>query len=284
MTHDTKKFSLHLASSINNTWTSFNKTSFIPEENPNELPIGDRIKYFNFIWFHYKFNEKAKLSFANYYASFLSPGTKSTYYTLGTSGLHFDYKSDFLHAQANAYYQYGKSSTGSNVSAFMTTLKADFKFNSFTFGINGDYLSGDDQNNESYNAFNILYGARWPVYGWMNYYVLTGDTKNGGLVDLYPGIKYSIQKKHHLLAQFHFFSLATKTFDVPELNKNLGNELDFSYVYKYDKDISLGLYFSYYFATETSEYLKGIESGKSTSPYWVNLMLTFKPTLFSSEK
>jgi hypothetical protein len=55
-------------------------------------------------------------------------------------------------------------------------------------------------------------------------------------------------------------------------------------VYKYDKDISLGLYFSYYFATETSEYLKGIESGKSTSPYWVNLMLTFKPTLFKTEK
>lgn len=279
-----KKLKIHLGSSINNTWISFNKDNFNPTENSNEIPLGFRIKYFNFLWFNYQFSDKFKISFANYYASFLGPDTKSTYYTLGTSGLHFDYQSDFLAAQANLYYQYGKTPSGIDASAFMATLKAQLNFKPFTFSLNGDYLSGDETTKDSYNAFNILYGARWPVYGWMNYYVLPGDTKNGGLVDLYPGIKYVVQKKHYFLAQFHFFSLSTITFETPELDKNLGNELDFSYVFKYDKDLSLGLYFSYYFATETSEYIKGIEYNKSSSPYWLNLMITFKPSLFSSYK
>lgn len=281
--HQTKNFAMHLGSSINNTWISFNKENFNPGENPNETPIGFRIKYFNFLWLNYKFNERLKLSFANYYASFLAAETKSIYYTLGTSGLHLNYKSDNLSAKANLYYQYGKSPAGKNTSAYMATLQANLKFNSFTFGLNGDYLSGDDINNENFGAFNILYGARWPVYGWMNYYVLPGDTKNGGLVDLYPGVKYSINKKHILFAQFHFLSLATKTFDAPDLSKSLGNELDFSYSFKYDKNLSLGFYFSYYFATETAEYVKGVDFGASTSPYWFNLMLTFKPTLYTTK-
>jgi hypothetical protein len=52
------------------------------------------------------------------------------------------------------------------------------------------------------------------------------------------------------------------------------------YTYKFDKSFNIQTRFSYYFATETTKFVKGITKGTSTSPFWVNVMLTYTPKLF----
>jgi len=279
------KIKFHLGSSINNTWLSFNKTNFDPEGNPFEEPLGFRIKYFNFLWLKFQVSKSFTMSLANYYASYLKAETKSTIYTLGTSGIYANYTGKALKAELNAFYQYGKNASGKSVSAYMLTLSGVYQLNKFHFGLGIDYLSGN-KDSEKYEAFNVMYGAQHKFHGWMNYYLIPAHTKHSGLVDLYPSIKFNISKKHSLFATYHIMSLATENYEIPVggdysyLNKNLGGELNFNYTYKFNKSFNIQAFFGYYFTTETTEFFKGIDKGTSTSPYWASVMLTFKPSLF----
>lgn len=285
---DKEDFHFHVGSSINNTWVLFNKNNFVPEGNSYEEPLGYRIKYFNFLWLKFHVSKSLTLSLGNYYASYLKPETKSTLYTLGTSGIYAQYTGQSLSAEFNAYYQYGKNAPGQSVSAYMLTLSGTYQLKKFNFGLGLDYLSGN-KDSEKYEAFDLLYGARHKYNGWMNYYLIPANTKHSGLVDIYPSIKYKISEKHSLFASYHIMSLANDEYELPMggdysyLNKNLGGELNLNYTFKFNKTFNIQAFFSYYFATETSEFMKGISKGTSTSPYWASVMLTFKPQLFESE-
>lgn len=279
---DKEKFQFHLGSSINNTWIGFNKTNFDPEGNSFEEPLGYRIKYFNFLWMKFKISDHFSLSFAEYFANYLAEGTKSTLYSLSTTALHADYHSKKLRILANVFYQYGSKYSSGGENSYMATISGNYKINAVALGLGLDYMSGAENNTGS---FDLMYGARFKYNGWMNYYVIPGSTKNGGLIDLSPSINWSITKKHSVYAAFHQFWLDKAVYEnivtsYSNLNKNLGNEIDFKYTYKFNKSFNIQAYFGYYFATETTEYMKGIEAGKSTSPYWASVMLTFKPSLF----
>lgn len=284
---DKKDFHFHAGSSINNTWISFNKTNLSPEGNSYEEPLGFRIKYFNFLWLKFHVSKSLTLSLGNYYASYLKAETKSTLYTLGTSGLYANYTSKSFNGELNAYYQYGKNAIGKTVSAYMLTLSGVFQVKDFNFGLGMDYLSGNTDS-DNYGAFDLMYGARHKYNGWMNYYLIPAHTKHSGLMDIYPSVKFNINKKHSVFAAYHMMSLATEDYEIPlggdysYLNKNLGGELDFNYTYKFNKAFNIQAFFGYYFATETTEFVKGIQKGKSTSPYWASVMLTFKPSLFKN--
>jgi len=282
---DKDDFQFHLGSSINNTYTSFNQNNFSADNNVYEEPLGFRIKYFNFAWAKFQASKTFDLSVSAYLASYLKGDTKSTYYSLATTGLHAHYHGEKLKVLANLFYQFGRNPYGQNVSAYMFTFSPNYTIGKWNVGFGLDYLSGN-RDNENYNAFDIMYGARFPYNGWMNYYLLTSNTKNSGLIDIYLNIKWNITNKHSVMAFYHIFKLEHDNYDIPVggdysyLNRNLGSELDINYTYKYDKNFDIQMYFSYYFATETTEYIKGIPRGTSTSPYWVNLMLTYKPELF----
>ncbi len=131
-----------------------------------------------------------------------------------------------------------------------------------------------------------MYGAVFKYYGWMNYFTyMKASTKNGGLTDIYPNIKFMINKKHAIDACYHFFSLANSVALGSDIidDKNLGSELDLRYTYKIMPELNLQAGFSCYFVTESLEKIKGVGVGDSSSPYWAWVMLTFKPTLFTSK-
>lgn len=282
---DKDDFQFHLGSSINNTWASFNKTSFNPN-SPYEEPLGYRIKYFNFLWMKFHASKKFSISLSEYVANYLAPNTSSTLYTLATTAVHFDYHTEKTKILANVFYQYGSKSSSTKESSYMLTISGKHKINTIELGAGLDYMSGDGKNT---SAFDIMYGARHKYNGWMNYYVISQSTKDGGLIDLNANIKWSINKHHSLYASFHQFWLEFPSYDYmlggdySYLNKNLGAELDLNYTYKYNKSFNIQAFFGYYFATETTEFVKGIARGKSTSPYWASVMLTFKPQLFKHE-
>ncbi len=292
---DKSDFHFHLGSSINNTHPSFNQNSYDIEDNPYEEPLGYRIRYLNFIWLKFHVSEALTISLADYLTSYLAKNTKSTFYMLSTSGLHFNYKTKRIKVLANAFYQYGKNAKGNDHNAYMFTISTHFHVSKFDFGVGFDYLSGD-KDEKGYQAFDMLYGACHKYQGWMNYYLLPKDTDDAGLMDLYPNITWTINKKHSLYAAYHFFWLAQDHHDyldcgdelpypIPEcgdsnINRNLGGELNMSYTYKYDKNFNATFFFGYYNATVTTEHIKDIEKGKSTTPIWASLMLTYKPILF----
>jgi len=287
---DKDDFHFHFGSSINNTYTSFNKNSFVTTDNPFEMPYGYRIKYFNFIWLNFQINKSLQLSFSNYLSSYLAENTNSTIYSMMTHGLYFEYKNDDFSGKAEVYYQYGKNGKGSDVSAYMFAVFANYKTGKFKWGAGLDYYGGDQSDNDKYNAFDIMYGGRHKFNGWLNFYNLPSNTNNKGLIDVWPNITYTINKKHQVFAKYHFFSLEQESYTIladginsNNPGKNIGGELDFNYTYKFDKSFKIEMFFSYYFATETTELIKGVESGSSTSPYWLSLMLTYKPDIFSSK-
>ncbi len=283
---DKDDFRFHFGSSINNTSVSFNR---IPN-NIFDSPFGYRIKYFNFVWLHFQINNSLSLSVNNYLSSYIKEETISTIYSMGTSGLYAEYKSDHLLAKGEVYYQYGRNGFGKEISAYMGSVSGKYNLGKIKIGAGFDYLSGNNSNNTSYNAFDLMYGGRFKFNGWMNYYNLASSTQDNGLVDIYPNISWAIHKKHQIYAVYHFFSLAQDNFVIPDgdgdysyLNKNIGGELDISYTYKFDKSFSIQAFFGYYFATETTEFIKGVGKGQSTSPYWFSVMLAFKPELFSTK-
>jgi len=288
---DKDDFQFHLGSSFNNTFTSFKPEDFVMENNPYEEPYQYRIRYFNFVWINFQPSKKFSISFSEYIASYLGKNTTSTFYILSTTGANFNYHGNNLSVVGNIYYQYGKKTSGNNGNAYMATISAKYKSAAMVWGLGFDYLSGKRRNTTNINnsrAFDLMYGARHNYYGWMNYYLLTKDTREGGLVDLYPSIKWQINKKHSLYAIYHIHWLAQEVAsdmvggDYSYLNKNLGGELNMNYTYKLDKSFNIQLFMGYYFATETTEFVKKTPRNTSTSPYWVSLMLTYKPVLFKN--
>jgi len=280
---DKEDFQFHLGSSINNTWISFDKTSFNPN-SPYEEPLGYRIKYFNFLWMKFHASKNYSISLSEYVANYLAPNTSSTLYTLATTAIHLNYHSDKTKVLANIFYQYGNKSSSQKESAYMLTISGKHKLMAIEIGAGFEYISGDGENTM---AFDNMYGARSKYNGKMNYYLIPKSTKNGGLIDLNANIKWSINKHHSIGAAFHNFWLETAIYkqmvgmDYSYLDKNLGSELDLNYTYKYSKVFNIQAFFAYYFATETTEFVKGVDRGTSTSPYWASIMLTFKPNLYS---
>ena len=286
---DKDDFHFHFGSSINNTYISHDKSAFDATGNPYEVTLGHRIRYLNFVWLQFHVNENLSLSIADYMASYLKNDTTSKFYTLNTSGIHVDYHSKKWKTLANAYYQFGKNGFGKDISAYMLTFSTNYKTNKFNIGAGIDYLSGNDDT-KGYQAFNLMYGARFKYYGWMNYYLTTANTKDGGLMDIYPNIKFIMNKKHSVCATYHMFWLAQQAYNIPVgegadfsyLNRNLGSELDIAYKYVYDKSFHIQMHLGYYFATETLEFIKGVPKGESTSPIWASLMLTYRPEFFNT--
>ncbi|MCF8364355.1 MAG: alginate export family protein [Bacteroidales bacterium] len=249
------------------------------------------MKMFNFLRIKKTFSDKLSASFIATAAGYQKSSDIHVLYLMGTAGAWAAYKSGNFEASANAYYQFGKAQSGKKVSAYMLTFDPKYKTGRLKFGAGIDYISGDNATSSDYGekvkTFNIMYGAVFAYYGWMNYYsFMAGSTKNGGLLDVYPNIEFSFGNNHKLRSYFHFFSLANAiqlgggVID----DKSLGQELDFMYIYNYSKDLTLQAGVSYYFSTETLEKVKGVEVGNISSPYWAWIMLTFKPTLFSTKQ
>ncbi|MBZ0241716.1 MAG: hypothetical protein K8F24_00750, partial [Bacteroidales bacterium] len=121
----------------------------------------------------------------------------------------------------------------------------------------------------------------------MNQYLVPASTRNGGLIDIYPKMAYHFTPKSTLSAAYHFFSLATK-IDEPGgnltlLEGSIGGELDMVYAHKFSKEIVLSAGLSVYNTNDTFAKMKDVLPADIKTPVWGWVMLTFKPTLFSSK-
>jgi hypothetical protein len=261
-----------------------------PIEDDELFNQANLIKTLNFINLRKKFSDHVSASASIVGAGYTNESQPGTIYMMATYGLWGGFNFGGFDATINAYFQNGHAQSGKNVSAYMLTLDPGYKIGKFRLGAGLDYISGDDANSSNYGekerTFNKMYGAVFKYFGWMNYYTyMKSSTKNGGLMDIYPNVKFSVNKKHSIDAFYHFFSLANSVKLATEIvdDKNLGSELDLRYTYKIMPEINMQAGFSYYFVTESLEKIKGVGVGNSSPPYWAWVMITFKPTLFVSK-
>ena len=248
----------------------------------------NRMKTLDFVYLSKQFNDAFYTAFTGIYTGYAKSDTSNKVNGLLTYGLHANYRKSGFSFKTNLYMQGGKSKSGMDKSAYFITADAGYMMNGIRPAIGMDIISGHDASNDDADyqdtdhTFNLMYGARFKYYGWLNHFVIMSKhTKNGGLVDIHPNITYKMNKKTTLKAFYHLYSLQNEVADQNGgyYDKSLGSAIDLMYVQKVNKEINIKAGFSYSMPSETLEKFK-TGGTNADSPYWGWLMLTVKPTFF----
>lgn len=214
-----------------------------------------------------------------------------------TAGVRYSFKSDKIKFNAALYWQGGK--TRANVDWASSYFGGDISFHlvkGFSFGLGGEYLSGNDMVKDSTGlnrvdknkekAFAPLYGTNHKFNGWMDYFYVGNHAGSVGLIDIYLPLKYKIKKVTFTLTPHYFMSAGNVSIIdgnqvKKDLSSGLGTEIDFSIGYAVTKSVVIAGGYSQMFATETMQVLKG--GNYQNTNNWAWIMITFKPTFFSIE-
>ncbi|HSQ45319.1 MAG TPA: alginate export family protein [Lutibacter sp.] len=247
----------------------------------NLYAVSGNYKAMQYAWFHKNWN-KFNASFL-----FLNNGLQNIVaeeirYSQ-TFGTHLKYKAnDALSLNANAYLQVGKDVLDNDLKAYLLGLDLGYKASAkLNLGLGFEIQSGNDNatiGNEN-RAFTPFYGTNHKFNGFMDYFYVGNHANSVGLVDIFAEIGTKLGEKSSLSAYLHNFSAQAEITD--GVAKQLGTEIDLVYSHKLNKDVTIGAGYSQMFASEGLEVLKNNADGNRNN--WAWLMLTIKPTLFSSK-
>lgn len=187
-----------------------------------------------------------------------------------TLGGHLSAGTEAATFAGNFYYQTGKHASGIDISAINFLLEASLKM-----GITGgfEYLSGNsyDTNDKNY-AFTPLYGTNHKFNGFMDYFYVGNHINSVGLQDAYLKYKFGKNKIGGNIDLHYFASAGNIT---PGADKYLGTEIDLTLNYKVHSMTTLSAGWSFMFAGDSMELLKGGDS-KATNT-WAYIMLSVTP-------
>lgn len=253
-------------------------------------------KTMNYLYLKKQFNPKFNASFIAIGSGYVKNDSSNVIYMRGTYGANLGYKIKNIEVKGSGYYQNGKSRKGLDVSAYLFSFIGQYKYKKFLFAAGIDYLSGQDaaKTDEDYqkkdHLFDILYGKRHVVNGEMDMFTnIPWGTSGGGLVDIYATIAYYPIKEIKLSMDYHFFSLQNNVLDnstsvISYLDKYLGDEFDFDFKWTIRKDISIAGGYCFILPTTSLEIIQGINLGQNKFSSFGWMMLTVKPTIFTSKK
>jgi hypothetical protein len=200
-----------------------------------------------------------------------------------TLGTHLKFKATSnLNLAVNAYLQTGKDVADIDLSAYLVGLDLGYKASSkVNLGLGFEMQSGNDYNGDvsKNKAFTPFYGTNHKFNGFMDYFYVGNHANSVGLVDIYAKLSTKLGEKSSLTAFLHSFSAQGEIGN--NVDKKLGTEFDLVYSHKLNNDISIGAGYSQMFASEGLEVIKNNADGNGNN--WAWLMLTIKPTLFTSK-
>jgi len=123
----------------------------------------------------------------------------------------------------------------------------------------------------------------------MDYFLnIESNTNGGGMRELFAGLFFKTGENSELEISYHHFALGGNmintniTTEVVAADKNLGNEIDLQFKLKLQEDLSVRFAYATMFANPSMEFIKG--GDHSRYQQWALVMLTAKPTFFSSNK
>ncbi len=285
--YDNNNLQFNLGLSLNN-----NK-----ENNFGNLYTPDKMKSLDFVYFKKKFSDNLNISLISVASGFEKNDSVETVYVKGSYGTNIVYEKNNFKIRGSAYYQNGKNKIGQDVNAYFLGLSNDYKINKFLITAGIDYLSGQDASStdSSYiktdHRFDILYGSRTSHYGKMAYFSnINKSTDNGGLVNVFAKVKYTILERNTINLNYHLLMLANNVADdtytgtgFKSLNKNLGSEFDFIFTRKFSKGVKLQTGYSFLVSTNSLKIIQGVIDKECRMPQWGWVMLTVTPNIFKSE-
>ena len=187
-----------------------------------------------------------------------------------------------LSVAANLYYQTGNDVVDRDVNAFLVGLDLGYKNSeTWNFGLGFEVQSGNDYDGDASEnkAFTPFYGTNHKFNGFMDYFYVGNHMNSTGLIDVFGKVGANLTDKSNITLFLHNFTSYSEIAE--DVQKGLGTEIDLVYTHKFSKDIAIGAGYSQMFASEGMEYLKNNFDGNSNN--WAWLMLTIKPTLFTSK-
>lgn len=202
-----------------------------------------------------------------------------------TFGSVVTYKESKFEANLNAYGQSGKRND-KNITAFNMDLNISYALTSkWKTTLGHEYLSGKHQNDtdSKIKSFNPLFGTNHAHNGLMDYFYVGNHINSVGLNDTYLKFAYN-NNKWQFMAVPHIFNSAANVLNTNNkvMDNYLGTEVDLTFDYKLQKDITISGGYSQMFASKTLERLKGGDSNKTNN--WAWLMVNINPRIFSSKQ
>jgi hypothetical protein len=257
----------------------------------------DKMRTINFIYFQKPVNNWMNFSLSAIATGFMRDDTSEVMFIQGTYAGYLNVKREKFTGIASLFYQNGNSRYKTTSSAYMFSVKGDYKFGKFSLGGGLDYISGQDDSRtdagyqEKDHFFDILYGVRHRYYGHMDLFNnMRKVTAQGGLVNPFINLKYNINKKTSVYADIHHFwlqaTIEDPTAEEPGnyLEKALGPEFDLGVNWSINEFINLKGGYSMFFPTETMNILESNERGNDMPGAWTWLMLTVNPVLLDTGK
>ena len=247
----------------------------------NIYTIGGNYKAMQYAWFHNKWsNVNASFLLLNNGLQNVADEEIRYSQTLGT---HLKFKAESnLNVALNAYLQTGKDVRDNELSAYLVGLDLGYKATSkINLGVGFEIQSGNayDGDASKNKAFTPFYGTNHKFNGFMDYFYVGNHENSVGLIDIFAKIGTKLGDKSSLTAIVHNFSAQAEI--ASNVDKRLGTELDLVYSHKLNKDVSIGAGYSQMFASEGLEVIKNNADGNGNN--WAWLMVTIKPTMFSSK-
>ena len=204
---------------------------------------------------------------------------------LQTFGGNFYRVNSNVNFTSTFYYQTGTNAAGTSVSAYLASLYGSILASDRISILAGtDYLSGEDMNtpDDTFSAFNPLYGTHHKFYGYMDYFYVGVPHNNVGLWDKYAGVLAKLSDSFSLQLMSHFFNSTGDVYKAEqsdELESYLGTELDLTFGWVINPILKINGGYSQMFATESMEVIKqGGDNEKLQN--WIWLMVTASPKIF----
>lgn len=265
---------------------AFNQTSESLFDTEYSL---NNYKALSFLWAGKSFGENTRGSVIGVGDGFeaLDSADNATYFRY-TYGLNVHHTPSPWGLHGTFYHQSGKDRSGTAKNAWMAAARASYDFGTAGIILGVDYISGNDPNKKTdvNNTFHTLYATNHKFYGLMDYFLnVPGDTRNGGLQDIYAKASYNVSDKVKAQLHYHHFSLANAVPDPSapgELtSKYLGGELDAVIAHKINAFSTLKAGYSVMLPDKNMENLTGGNS--NAYAHWGWVMLDIKPVLFESD-
>jgi hypothetical protein len=237
-------------------------------------------------------NDKWAFTTINYFEGFQVLGAKNTEKISFryTDGGRIEYIGK-IYATISAYIQHGKNQSGKAVYAFYIQPEVRYNLKKTEIRLGAEIKSGNDPSGDANykktdHAFQYPYGVAHRFNGTMEYFASAypGSSKDVGLINPYLFLEQKIKEKIAISLQNHIFlsqfgSLNAKSESV---DKYLGFESDFLFVYRPNNYTKLDFGFSTLIGTESLEYIAG--GNHNRTPFWSYVQLTLTPKLLSIKK
>ncbi|REJ80998.1 MAG: hypothetical protein DWQ44_05235 [Bacteroidetes bacterium] len=260
-----------------------------------QYSVSNNYKSLQFLWYNRKI-ESGNISVIVLNNGIQSPASKNVSRYSQTVGAHAENKLGKLNGILKAYYQTGTDGASKkDISAYLAGAELGYTLNERTTLSAGlEILSGQSQTDTSSSYRDVIhnfsppYGTGHKFNGYMDYFYAGSGHGGVGLVNVFMRLKRSGEKFFVLLEPHLFLShedirdpAFIQSGEYRAMDKFLGSELDFTFGYIPQKNVTFQVGYSQMFATKSMEAIKG--GSRDETNNWAYIMIVVKPELFRSQ-